>query len=86
MQPTSPVLRGHEHEEIVLAKNQPEYLSLPVLPIGSASDGILLTRWELSWRERLRALFVGEMYVQVMTFGQRLQPICPMVFPPGESD
>jgi hypothetical protein len=73
MIPVSPVVPGREHEEVVYAKNQPQYLPLPALPI---EDGIV-TRWKLSWGERLRILWTGDLYLSVLTFGQRLQPLKP---------
>ena len=80
MTPTSPVLPtgwGKSHE-LVIAKDQPQYIPLPALPVG---DGIL-TRWRLSWRERWRILRRGDLYLEVLTFGRPLQPLRPTVLPP----
>ena len=79
MIPASPVVPGREHEEVVLGKDQPQYLALPALPIENG----IVTRWKLSWGERLCILWTGDLYLSVLTFGQRLQPLKPMTTRPG---
>ena len=73
MKPISPVIVGFEDLEIVYAKDQPEYLPLPALPYDNGNG--IITHWRLSWKERLRALFVGDLYLRVLTFKKPLQPI-----------
>ena len=75
MNPMSPVLPGLEGREVVYAKNQPEYLPLPALPIPNG----ILTRWRLTWRERWRVFWHGDFYLSVLTFGKPLQPLKPQV-------
>jgi hypothetical protein len=58
---------------IVLAKDQPEYLPLPA-HITTSQEHLLTCCWQLTWRERLRVLFGGVVWHQIMTFGQQLQP------------
>lgn len=70
MHPASPVIKGHE--EVVYAKDQPEYLPLPAI---RQSDGCIVTRWQMTWRERIKALLTGSVYLEVLTFNQRLQPV-----------
>lgn len=77
MTPTSPVIPGLERMERVYAKNQPEYIPLPALPLPGA-DGII-TRWRLTWWERLKILWTGNLYLSVLTFGRPLQPLKPSV-------
>lgn len=88
MKPVSPVIPAYVAEEVTYAADQPEYIPLPVLRIGDPAEGqgVLLTRWRMSWRERFRALFFGDVYCQVMTFGQPLQPIAISVDVPVESE
>lgn len=57
-------------QNAVLAKNQPEYMPLPV-HIG---DGVTTSCWRLGWRERIKMLFSGKVYLQIMTFHNPLQP------------
>lgn len=70
MHPASPVIKGHE--EAVYAKDQPEYLPLPAI---RQSDGCIVTRWQMSWRERIKALLTGSIYLEVLTFNSPLQPL-----------
>lgn len=65
--------------EIVFAKDQPEYRPLPAI---RTADGIVTTRWRLTWRERLLLAWRGSFYLQQMTFGDPLQPQLPSVDPP----
>lgn len=82
MIPAQPVLPGQLHFhvlETVFAKDQPEYLPLPAIV---TDDGTVITRWKLSWRERLRVMFSGNLYLSQMTFGEPLQPQLPSVDEP----
>lgn len=55
------------------AKNQPPYKPLSAFQFGDAS-GRIACCWQLSFRERLRLLFTGRIWQQVLTFNQPLQP------------
>jgi hypothetical protein len=55
----------------VYAKNQPPYLPLPVLKMP---DGMVISCWHLTWRERLRVLVTGDVWSMVRTFNSPLQP------------
>jgi hypothetical protein len=48
MIPVSPVVPGVNLPEVMVAKHQPEYLTLPSLEVG---PGVKLTRWEMSPEE-----------------------------------
>jgi len=78
--PTSPVVpKNRKVSEVVFAKNQPEYIPLPAI----YKDGIVTTRWSLSWKERIRILFSGSLWLMIATFGEPLQPVkmsaeCPI--------
>lgn len=65
-----------DFEEVTYAKNQAPYISLPVIREKSGY-GQAISRWRLSWRERLCVLIVGDLYLSQLTFGQPLQPIKP---------
>lgn len=72
MQPISPVVPGLEEHEIKIAESQDEYGTLPALPV----DGhYLVTRWRLTWRERLTALVNGDIYLFIWNFGGAVQPV-----------
>jgi hypothetical protein len=74
MKPVSPIAKGYEAQEIVYAKDQPEYQPLPALPVNDVA-GTIITRWKLTWRERLAILFGRDVFLNVMTFGTPLQPV-----------
>lgn len=79
MYPVTPVVVGFEDQETQLAKDQDQYLTLPALIL---SDGCVVSRWHLTWRERLRMLWSGSLYLTIQTFGAPLQPQLPSVEPP----
>jgi len=58
------------------AKNQPEYLPLPV---RREEDGRVTSCWGLTWRERFKILLSGRFYISMLTFNAPLQPILPHV-------
>lgn len=58
---------------IEFAKNQPEYNNLPAFKDNSAL-GKVITCWELSFKERLRVLFFGKVWLDLMTFNRPLIP------------
>jgi hypothetical protein len=60
-------------QTVVIAKDQPEYNPLPAYRFGDA-EGRIACCWSLSWRERLRVLFTGRIWHQILTFNQPLQP------------
>src|SRR5687767_2804087 len=64
MKPVSPVLVDNPLQlpEIVFAKDQPKYQPLPAI---RTDDGIVVSRWSLTWRERLRVLFSGSIWLQL---------------------
>lgn len=79
MQPQSPILKTLNVPEVVFAKNQSKYNNLPALKL---IDGQVITRWKLSFYERLKVLFIGDIYLTLLTFNQPLQPIRLEVTPP----
>ena len=58
----------------MFAEDQPEYLPLPAY---RARDGMVVSCWMLSWRERLRLLVSGRLWLSCLTFGKPLQPLLP---------
>jgi hypothetical protein len=76
MIPSSPVLKGLAVElpELEIAKDQPEYIPLPAL-VSNDFSGTVTTRWQLSWRERFRVLWTGDIWVQMMCFHKPTTPV-----------
>lgn len=70
MKPVSPVIPGVQ--DIKIAEHQEEYETLPAIVL---SDGVVISRWKMTWRERLVALFEGNIYLHIHTYGQPLQPV-----------
>lgn len=64
------------------AENQPEYMPLPVFK-DSGSEGACISCWELSFKERLRILFTGKLWVSLWTFHK---PLTPSLFTTKKSD
>jgi hypothetical protein len=59
---------------VVYGADQPEYQPLPA---WVRQDHRVVTRWRLTWRERVAALLGRSLYMEVMTFGSPIQPIFP---------
>lgn len=73
MKAVSPVVLGMKVEEVIFAKDQPEYLRLPAALVDGGHR--IITRWNLSLTERLRILFFGNLWLSVLTYGRPLQPV-----------
>ena len=65
-----------EGHNTVYAKDQPEYLPLPVF---KSKTGEVTSCWRLTWVERLQVLFFGRVYITILTFNKPLQPLRPSV-------
>lgn len=81
MKPMTRIVPGFNLPVTEFAKNQPEYITLPA---WRGEDGMVVTRWSLSWTERLRILFGGSLWLSVLTFNKPLQPVkltahCPIM-------
>ncbi len=57
----------------VYAEDQPQYQPLPVLKIDDV-EGNVISCWELSFKERLRVLFFGKIWMNLMSFNKPLTP------------
>lgn len=61
--------------DVVIAKDQPEYLPLPAHRFTDIPhQGRIACCWKLGLKERLKLLWTGELWHQVLTFNQPLQP------------
>jgi hypothetical protein len=81
MTPVIPKQRGVDLPTTAYAANQPQYNPLPSWRL---EDGTVITRWRLTWRERIGVLFGGHLWLTVLTFHRKLQPVkitveCPVV-------
>lgn len=80
---TIPRLERLGIKPVTYAKNQPEYLPLPVL---RSPQGTVTSRWHMTWRERLAALFIGDVYLTQLTFNTPLQPVRLQVAVPTDEE
>jgi len=58
---------------VTFAKDQPEYNPLPAFK-NASPEGEVITCWKLSFGERLRVLFSGEIWMCLLTFNKPLSP------------
>jgi hypothetical protein len=69
----SPVIKGLEPFEQVLAKDQKEYSPLPILR-GRGPNYIVMSRWTFTAEERAAIAAGSDLIIAQMTFGQLFQP------------
>lgn len=62
-----------KHQNIIFAKDQPQYQPLPALKIESP-EGQIISCWKLSFKERIQVLFSGRIWSSLMTFNNPLTP------------
>lgn len=79
MKPVTPILPGIDLPISIYAETQPEYQNFPLFKYP---DGDVLSRWRLTWKERIKILFTGNVYLYVSTFNRSLQPIMLQVDKP----
>lgn len=67
---------------ITFAKDQPEYQPLPAFK-NQGMQGEVISCWKLSFRERVRILVTGKLWVCLLTFNK---PLTPSFFTTKKSD
>lgn len=60
-------------QTVVIAKDQPEYKPLPAHRFND-DEGRIACCWQLTFWERIRVLFSGKIWHQILTFNGPLQP------------
>ncbi len=65
-------------QNIVFAKDQPEYLPLPAYQ-DDEQGGRIFHCWKLSFWERCKIFLTGRLWINVLNFHRSPQPIKPMV-------
>jgi len=58
-------------QNTVYAENQDEYGNMPAF---KDEDGVVVSCWKLTFRERLRVLFRGYIWLSLMSFNKPLTP------------
>lgn len=62
-----------KYSNAVYGKNQDEYENLYVLKFDE--NGEVISCWKLSFIDRLKILLTGKMWISVLTFGNKFQPM-----------
>lgn len=62
-----------KHQNIVFAENQPEYQQLPALKIDGP-EGLVVSCWQMSFKDRMKVLFTGKVWLSLMSFNKPLTP------------
>lgn len=62
-----------KHQNVVFAKDQPEYQPLPALKIDSP-NGEVISCWKLTFKERIKIIFTGRVWLSLMSFNKHLTP------------
>lgn len=70
-----PVVDGLESLEIVYAKDQPEYTPLRTLRNPADTMGGVVSRWTLTETQRKAVAEGADVFLELSTFDQPLQPI-----------
>lgn len=73
MEAKSPVLSdAYASDEVIFAKNQPEYTQLPAL---RDRRGVVLTRWAFTDAERAAVASGADLFLFIVTGNYPLQPV-----------
>ena len=83
MQPVSPVMPGSAAIEIVLGKDQPEYIPLPAVYLDAPTRP-MITRWRLTDDERQAIAEGADVVMTQLTFWNRFQPVHIQVTHPDQ--
>jgi hypothetical protein len=84
MQAVSPVMRGSESIEVVLAKDQPQYAPLPIVWLNTPSQA-MVSRWRLTDEERAAIADGADIVLQQLTFRNPFQPVNLQVVMPNDN-
>ena len=79
------VIDGLEPFEVTYAKNQPEYRPLRALK-SMKDDGAILTRWTFTPEQRQAIADGADLFLEVLTFFQSLQPVLLFVGDPTREE
>ena len=62
-----------KERNVIYVVDQPEYISLPAYQ-SPLPEGYVISCWKLTFVERLRVLFMGKMWMNLMMFHEPLTP------------
>ena len=73
-----PVVAGREAEEVIFAKDQPQYIPLRTLvyeTYPNSGDIRVMSRWTLTPEQRKAVAEGADVFLTCLTFGRPLQPV-----------
>lgn len=86
LEPASvPVVPGAEAQEVVYAKDQPEYNPLRTL-VSHDTRRAVLSRWSPTAEQRKAIAEGKDIYLQLLTFHRPLQPILMFIADDGDAE
>ena len=62
-----------KHQTHQIAKDQPQYGTLPALRI-EGPEGHVVSCWKMTFKERVKVLFTGIVWMNLMSFNKPLTP------------
>lgn len=62
-----------KHQNVVFAKDQPEYIPLPALKLDT-DEGEVISCWKMSFKDRIKVLITGKVWLSLVTFNKPLTP------------
>ena len=62
-----------KHQNTVIAKDQPQYMPLPALIIESPY-GEVISCWKMPFKDRVKVLFTGRIWLNLLSFNKPLTP------------
>ena len=62
-----------KEQNVTFAENQPEYIPLPAHKVDEP-EGRVISCWQLSFKERIKMLFSGKLWVTLSSFNKPLTP------------
>lgn len=62
-----------KHQNVVFAEDQPEYQPLPALKFDTP-QGEVVSCWKMTFKERIKVLFTGKVWLSLMSFNKPLTP------------
>jgi len=83
MTPVSPVMAGSVDIEVIIGKDQPEYIPLPALYLDTPSCP-MISRWRLTDEERQAVAAGADIVLQQLTFRRPFQPINVQIVMPDD--
>lgn len=65
--------------EVTLAEEQHTYLPITAAVLQGPLGVEVVTRWRLSEEERAAVARGDDLYIRLLTFGQPMQPVAPVI-------